>query len=301
MFSSFKVLNRTRSRACLVALILAAVGCVGERAEPSVVTYSPMGRSAILEVPPTIRADVPAPLVVMLHGYGGNSRDFGDSFGLREVAAKRGAFVLAPNGLTDSADRQFWNGTEACCDFDNLEPDDAWYIASLIDAVEAEWNVATEDIVLVGRDAGAFLAHTVSCVYSDRVAAMVSIAGASSFEFPVCADSPVRVLEVHGEDDLVIEFNGTREHPGASGSAARWSNELGCAGLPVQTEGRFDLVVDGLSDGGGEAIGSETAISKYADCNVGEVRLWTMLETGHEPTLRAMFAEELLNWAFDHP
>ena len=53
----------------------------------------------------------------MLHGYTGSSGKIERYFALQKEADKRGILTVYPDGNKDPKDNQFWNATDACCDF----------------------------------------------------------------------------------------------------------------------------------------------------------------------------------------
>src|SRR6476619_4239893 len=74
-------------------------------------------RPVTVHVPPDYDPGKPAPLLVLLHGYGGSGKDIEDELHLGDAAAQRGYLYIAPDGTLDSTVSRFWNATDACCDF----------------------------------------------------------------------------------------------------------------------------------------------------------------------------------------
>src|SRR5436190_7533685 len=61
-----------------------------------------VGRDGFCYVPPTVRADRPAPLMLWLHGAGGNAaRSLASA---RPIAEEAGAILLVPESRADSWD-----------------------------------------------------------------------------------------------------------------------------------------------------------------------------------------------------
>ena len=88
-------------------------------------------------------SDEPAPLVVVLHGYSGTADVQQQYFRFQDEAAARGAILAYPDGTPDRRDLQFWNATDACCNFFGSDVDD---VARELVAEDA-WNRAAGEHV----------------------------------------------------------------------------------------------------------------------------------------------------------
>jgi polyhydroxybutyrate depolymerase len=158
---------------------------------------------------PEGETDAPAPLIVLLHGYGASGAIQAAYFGILDVAAEQGILVAYPDGLKDGMNRRFWNATDACCNFTGGEQDDVAYLTALIDDVAANHPVDPARVYLVGHSNGGFMAHRMACERSSRIAAIVSLAGVTWDEPAACDPSaPVAVLQVHGDADTTIRYEG---------------------------------------------------------------------------------------------
>ena len=67
-------------------------------------------------VTPVEFVDGETPLIVSLHGFGGNSADQIAYVPLHERVNTDGFALLLPNGTVDSEGNRFWNPTDQCCD-----------------------------------------------------------------------------------------------------------------------------------------------------------------------------------------
>ena len=67
-------------------------------------------------VAPSEFVDGETPLIVSLHGFGGNSYFQSAFVPLHERVNSRGFGLLLPNGSPDAEGSQFWNPTDECCD-----------------------------------------------------------------------------------------------------------------------------------------------------------------------------------------
>jgi polyhydroxybutyrate depolymerase len=253
----------------------------------------------------------PAPLIVLLHGYGASAAEIEDYFRLGPVAAARGIVLAAPEGTVDSEGRRFWNATDACCDLDGTGIDDVGYLAGLIEEIKTVASVDPRRIYLVGHSNGGFMSYRMACEHADVVAAIVSLAGASLPQRDDCRPTePVAVLQIHGTADDVIKFDGgdlsdliggsgpSRTYPGARESATAWAAYDGCARELVEADDTVD--VDALLSG--PSGPAETKVARATGCEPGgHVELWTIPDGSHVPSVSGAFADEVVGFLLDHP
>jgi polyhydroxybutyrate depolymerase len=236
-----------------------------------------------LLIPDDYDPEVPAPLLILLHGYGTTGPWMED--GLVEFANHantRGYFYSLPTGNVDSTGAWYWNATDACCDFDGANPDHVGYLVSLIDYLEATYSIDPRRIHLFGVSNGGFMCHRMACEIPDRLASVVSNVGATWLDPAQCpANGVVHVAQIHGTSDRVVRYTGGElsgvPYPGAEETVAQWVDKLACD--PVGVEDPEPLDFDA------SVPGSETIITRYEDCPPGaSVELWKVVGAAHVMT-----------------
>ena len=70
-----------------------------------------------LYIPTSYDSQTPAPLVILLHGHGYGGAEMESYMQFRPLAEARGFLYCYPDSTADSADNQFWDATDSCCDF----------------------------------------------------------------------------------------------------------------------------------------------------------------------------------------
>ena len=242
---------------------------------------------------------VSVPLVISLHGYSVNG-DMQEQFlRLRPLAEERGFLLVHPDGTINELGRYYWNATDACCGFGISTVDDSGYLASVIDHVQATYNVDPKRIFLVGFSNGGFMSYRMACDHADKIAAIVSISGASFLDPAACAPSePVNVLEIHGTDDDTIGYYGGAflgaDHPGAEQSVADWAAYNGCTGAPIVAPTTLDL--DATIEG------AESVVTQFGGCpQGGTTELWTINGGTHVPELSTTFRYDVIDFLLAHP
>ena len=242
------------------------------------------------------------PLIVSLHGYGGDSAVQAAYFPLHQRVNDRGFALLLPNGTMDGEGNRFWNPTDQCCDGGKTGEDDVAYLAELVS--EAGKLGDFGPLYFFGYSNGGFMSYHVACKGLPGLRAVASLAGTSYVDDSSCQGAPpVSVLHVHGTADDVILFEGDEleadakvEHgpafyAGAHDMVARWSRRAGCdwAEHP-QPSAAVDL--DKF------VPGAETEVFSLASgCAEGiDIQLWMGVGSGHSPGYDGDFVDALLDW-----
>ncbi|MFF2455054.1 alpha/beta hydrolase family esterase [Isoptericola sp. NPDC058082] len=251
------------------------------------------GRPVEVHVPDGYDAADPAPLLVVLHGYGSDAARVDARLGLRDEALARGVLYALPEGTEGPDGRRFWNATDACCGVDRAGVDDSAYLAQVIRTLVATYAVDPDRVAVVGYSNGGFMAYRTACDHADLVSVAVSLAGAMPADDGACRPSrPVTVVQAHGADDPVIRAGGGlrdgRAYPSAAESAAGWARLDGCATAPATAPARRDL--------DSTVPGAETTVTAWAGCSgAATVELWSIAGADHSPALTRSFATAVLD------
>ena len=250
-----------------------------------------------LHVPPGYAAGQPAPLVILLHGYGASGELQEAYFQLTPLADAKTFLYATPDGTPDPGGRRFWNATDACCDLYGSGVDDVAYINAIIDDVERRYTVDPKRVYLIGHSNGGFLAHRLACDSASRIAGIVSLAGAQWKARSHCAPAQkVAVLQVHGTADDTISYTGgsigAAAYPSAAETVANWAAFDGCGALDTSAPNRD--IEAGIP-------GNETTVARYTGCAGGAVELWSIQGGGHLPTLVPDWPSQIYGFLGAHP
>ena len=267
-------------------------------------------RRVVVHVPGDFDRRAATPLLIMLHGYGSSGASHEAYIRLRPPAAEQGLLYAYPDGTEDREGNQFWNATDACCDFGGTGIDDAGYLAGLVEEIGTVATVDPRRIYFVGHSNGGFMSYRMACEHADLVAAIVSVAGASFGTASDCAPSqPVAVLQIHGSGDDTIRYeggsvadigapSGTPPYPGVIQSAEFWAGYDRCPSGLVDASDLVD--VDGQIDG--PAGPAESTVKRTTDCEVGgHVEVWTIPGGRHSPIPSRTLPDEILHFLLAHP
>ena len=283
--------GRRIRRFLLTLVALAASLSTGARAEWVSVDA---GRGPVqVQVPPGVGPASPAPLAILLHGYGGSGAIYEWYLDLADRLLAAGWLYALPDGTVDEEGNRFWNATDACCNLFAAPVDDVGYLEALIAAIDAEIGVS--EVHLLGYSNGGFMAYRMACDRPQLLSSVVSMAGATWKEAAACDPvEPVRVLEVHGTEDSQIAYGGgvwragLAEHPGAEETVAHWADYNGCDVEPTSFA---------AFDADATLPGAETTRVRYqSGCGEEFAALWTIHGAEHLPEYTPAFRDRLMSW-----
>ncbi len=280
----------------LLPLLLLLLGCpaAGDddddaTEEPQVVLWPQTlgvdsGRFAPIQGPEGWDQTEALPLVILLHGYGATAELQDYLFRFASQVEDRRFLLVLPDGTEDADGSNFWNATDACCDWAGTGVDDSAWLRGLVDEALGKFNIS--NVAFSGHSNGHFMSYRMACDHSEVVDAIAGLAGATWLDDSMCeATDPVAVLHVHGDADDVIEYEGDGVFPSAPVSVQTWADRAGCTG---STEGdRLDLI-DGID-------GAETRTEVFAGC-ASDTALWTMEGGAHIPLVNSNFGDGLLDF-----
>ncbi|MBM4358008.1 MAG: prolyl oligopeptidase family serine peptidase [Deltaproteobacteria bacterium] len=249
-------------------------------------------------VPESYDGSEAVPLVVLLHGYSASGLVQEAYFKLSAQAEKHGFIYAIPEGTVDKLGMKFWNASDACCDFNQSKVDDSAFLAGFVDELSSTYKIDPKRVFFIGHSNGGFMSYRMACDHADKIAAIVSLAGAMPADAVACkASEPVAVLQIHGTEDGTIDYAGgktaTKAYPGAKDSVLDWVATNGCSPTPESGE-PLDLE--------SKLEGTETKVERYPGCKPGgAAELWTMEKGGHLPSLTPDFAVRTIEFLLAHP
>lgn len=230
----------------------------------------------------------PAPLLILLHSASTSGAHQENYMHLGPVAKKKGLIYIAPDGTVNPEGKRFWNASKSCCNKYKQEVDDVAYINSLIEEINAKTPVDPKRIYLIGHSNGAFMSFTFACK-TNKVAAIVAIAGAMDTESDCKPSTPFSLLNIHGTADKTIKIGGGVMNNFPYTSSAKTVEtvvSVNKCSKPVTSKTDFEPTIKG----------PETSVINYTCGTHTHLQYWKIAKGSHSPKLPTDFAEQVISF-----
>ncbi|MCX6302823.1 MAG: alpha/beta hydrolase-fold protein [Bacteroidia bacterium] len=212
--------------------------------------HNDLERTFHIYIPSSYNESVQLPLVIALHGRGGN----GESMilvtrkGFNRLAEKDEFIVVYPDGIELN-----WNDgrmDEEANDRAHRENiDDVGFLSALIDSMIKDYNIDPKRVYVTGISNGAIMSYRLACEISNKIAAIAPVDG----NIPVMlsrecyAARPVSVLAINNVNDPLVPYEGGNIYSSirklnlgkvlsVDESIGFWVSRNQCSPLPVVTE-----------------------------------------------------------------
>ena len=163
--------------------------------------YNGIRHAFIVDLPEKVDG---APLILMLHGYGGSAESFRAETAFEKEANPLGYAVVYVTGAPNPDDKtssNAWNSGIGSSPNRDVE-----FLIALANYLQQEYRLDKQRTVAVGYSNGAFMAHRLALEASSTFSAVVSVAGTvpASIWNERNEHVSVGLLQVTGEKDDVI-------------------------------------------------------------------------------------------------
>jgi len=167
-------------------------------------------REYILYVPDSYDGSSKVPLMFNFHGFGGTAKRHLNYTDMRFLADTDNFILVYPQGSLLEG-YPHWNSSLPSED-NKSDADDFGFVEALIDEISSNYNIDLERVYACGYSNGAFLAYSLACYHSDKIAAIGSVAGTMMDDiYSDCSLShPMAMINLHGTSDDVVPYGGSK-------------------------------------------------------------------------------------------
>ena len=167
-------------------------------------------REYLVHVPKSYRPGHPTPMLVALHGGGGDADFQADDskYKLISKSEQAGFIAVFPNGYSrfPSGALATWNAGTCCGAAQKNNVDDVGFIREVIHRMERQASLDPRRIYATGMSNGAMMSWRLACE-APEIRAIAPVEGTDNTM--ACSPAhPVAVIEFHSADDPNVPFNG---------------------------------------------------------------------------------------------
>jgi polyhydroxybutyrate depolymerase len=215
--------------------------------ERQTLIYHETERSYVIRAPGDLaNGNGRVPLVLVLHGGGGNAENAEKVTGFTDKARREGFIVVYPEGTGRRKNKLLtWNAGHCCGHAMENRVDDVGFIGALIDKLIESYPIDPKRIYATGMSNGGMMTHRLGIELSNKLAAIAPVVG-TVFGDEKRPEHPVSVIMLNGLQDKSVPYqggppgghftgawDGTPAKP-ALDQAAFWAGADGCTGGPIK-------------------------------------------------------------------
>jgi len=266
----------------LLALAIASTAIAQPANTPvrNTLVHDAIERGYYIVAPPSALAGTAlVPMVLVLHGGGGNGLNAMEMTGFDRKAVEEGFVAVFPEGTGRTA-LLTWNADHCCAYAMREKVDDVGFIGALIDELIRSHPVDPARIYVTGMSNGAMMTHRIAIAMPDRIAAIAPVVGALFGDEPRPA-GPVPAIIINGADDAVIPYAGGPP-PRADGGMLFANAWDGAELMPSLRQASFWSLANGCGVGVPPTVETAAYTLWTYDCPAGaDVELYLVQGNGH--------------------
>jgi polyhydroxybutyrate depolymerase len=205
--------------------------------EAHTLSFEGAERTYLIHVPPNYDAQTPVPLLLMLHGRGGDGERISALTSFSKMADEKNFIVLYPDGIDNQ-----WNYVKDVPGYSSMTQDDTGFLLALLNEISGQYSIDEKRVYVAGFSNGGFMTQRLACDAPERFAAFASVSAAGFGGMTELCQTPLPLsfLFIHGTADGVIPWQGLVRGNGymltpVTDTLEFWSQYAGCKGEIVDT------------------------------------------------------------------
>jgi polyhydroxybutyrate depolymerase len=223
----------------------------------------------------------PAPLVILLHGGGGNAENAVNMTQFDVIAEREHLIAVYPNG-TGQTRLLTWNAGHCCAYARENNIDDVGFISAIIDKLAGANRIDPKRVYVTGMSNGGMMSHVIGRELSTRVAAIAPVVGAL-FGDEKPPKGPVPAIIFNGADDKTVPGEGGpiggNRGDGPLGRLQRPPADRDV--IPARAAAEYWVAADGCTNPATSTPKGATLVL-WTNCKGGaEVAFYTVANNGH--------------------
>lgn len=217
---------------CSAGLFTDAIA--GEALSRQSLVHDGKNRTYVVRMPAAVsKSKKRVPLVMVLHGGGGNAEVTERMTGFTAKAEKEGFIVVYPEGSSRFRDKLLtWNAGHCCGYAMGNRVDDVGFIGALIDRLIKDYPVDPRRVYATGMSNGGMMSHRLGIELSTKLAAIAPVVG-TLFGDEKSPTQPVSAIMINGMLDKSVPYEGG---PAGGRFAGSWD---GTATQPALAQAEF--------------------------------------------------------------
>lgn len=239
--------------------------------------FQELDRFYEIHVPASYKPGTPMPLVLVLHGGGGNPSVVRYQSGMSEVADRGNFIVVYPAGTGSMFNDRFlyWNSGAKSKNKRQQTVNDVAFLAAVLDDVAKFFTIDTKRVYSTGISNGGQMSFRIGSELYNRIAAIAPVEGHRvPGEFFQGPPGPLPIIMFHGKQDPYIPYDG--------GSSPDTSNFEACAMKPAPEVAQIWAKHNGCDLANPSVTKRDNATSTAYRCKPsGEVIFWSIDDGGH--------------------
>jgi polyhydroxybutyrate depolymerase len=184
----------------LIAILFCAAPALAETQEVRL-----GARHYVIHLPEGVRNP---PVIMALHGGGGNPDQFASASGLGQDGTQAGYAVIFPAGTGRRGDRLLtWNGGYCCGAAARTGVDDLGFLTAVVEDASRRFGVKADRVYFTGMSNGSIMSETYAARNPGKVKAVAGVSGTMDVgRYQV--QGAVPLLIIHGTADANVPYEG---------------------------------------------------------------------------------------------